>query len=74
MKCFLRYEADSLEDAEECKSITEAKREYRLTAKELYSYGQSISATIHVAKTIEEVAEYPDYVLSFDGAVVCERT
>lgn len=74
--CFLRMGDDYLEDATRCHSIRDAIEEYREVAEELNGYEQKIEASIHIAKTMDEVAEYPDYVLSLGprGGVKVETT
>lgn len=64
MICFLRMANDYLEEAEKCSSIAGAVRAFEHTARELARYGQYTEAAIHIAKTLDEVVEYPDYVLS----------
>ena len=75
MKCYLRYQADYLADAEACRSIAEAKAKFHQTAQQLDRYGQKIEATIHIAPALSEAAEYPDYLLSLSpkGKLVCEE-
>lgn len=74
--CFLREGRDYLEDARKFRSIGEAKDAYLRSACELAGYGQRHEASIHIAKTMEEVVEYPDYVLALgpNGGLKCERT
>jgi len=73
--CYLREGSDYLEDAVRFKSIYEAKEAFFITAKDLDRYGQKHEAAIHIADTMDEVVEYPDYVLSLGprGGLVCER-
>lgn len=73
--CFLREGSDYLEEARKFRSIQDAKHAYLRSATELEGYGQRHEATIHIAKTWDEVVEYPDYVLSLTnrGALKCER-
>jgi hypothetical protein len=75
MKCFLRFEADSLDDAEECSSIAQAVRVFEIAARECDRYGQKLEATVHIADSREELAEYPDLLLRLGarGGVVRER-
>ena len=72
--CFLREGSDYLEDARRMPSLAAAKEEFRLAAEELIGYGQPHEATIHIAKTKEELVEYPDFVLSLGprGGLRCE--
>lgn len=73
MKCFLV--TGYLSDAIEYPSIKEAKADYEYSARQLDNYGQKLEATIHIAKSIDEVSEYPDYCLSLSprGALHCQR-
>jgi hypothetical protein len=61
---FLRIDNDPLELARFYKSRAAALQVFRAIAEELAGYGQSCSATIHMAPSISELAEYPDMVLS----------
>lgn len=74
--CYLREGSDYLEDATRFNTIADAKESFRRAAKDLDRYGQKHEATIHIADTMDEVVEYPDYVLSLGkrGGLVCERT
>lgn len=63
MKCYLQY-ADGYADYEPMQSISYAIGQYRATMEELARYGQRIEASIHIAKTIDTVDEYPDIVLT----------
>jgi len=76
MKVYLRIGDDPLEDAQPHRSKAEAIAAYADVARELARYDQRIEATIHVAKTAEELTEYPDWVLTLSprGAVVVTRT
>lgn len=70
---FLRFADEYLEDAQGFKTLREAREAYEEVAEELYRYGQAIEATVHVAKCIDEVAEYPDCLFSYeDGRVIKE--
>lgn len=73
--CFLRMGNDYLEDAQKWNSINAAKMEFLFTARDLARYDQTITASIHIAPTLDEVVEYPDYVLSLGpkGGLNCER-
>lgn len=62
--CYLRYESDSLDNAEMHASMASACSKFLKTAKDLDRYGQRIEASIHIAAAKEELNEYPDYVLS----------
>ena len=74
--CYLREGSDYLEDAVRYHTISDAKASFMTTAQELDRYGQKHEAAIHIADTLDEVVEYPDYVLSLGkrGGLVCERT
>ena len=74
MKCFLRIGDDCLEDATQHKSLAQAESAYRKVAEELGRYGQAIEATIHIAKTINEVVEYPDFVLTYEDDCVIKSS
>ncbi|PRZ56368.1 hypothetical protein BX589_10118 [Paraburkholderia fungorum] len=64
MKTFLRYESDTLEEAKPFASKREAVEAFEATARELIRFGQKIEASLHIAASIDELAEYPDFVLS----------
>lgn len=61
--CFLRWLNQYPGEGDKHLSIASARRSFALSARELWRFGQSISATIHVAPTREECDEYPDYVI-----------
>lgn len=61
---FLRIGSDFLEDAAAYRSKASAVAVFAEVAKELAGYGQAVEASIHIAPTRDEVAEYPDFVLS----------
>ena len=70
---FLRYADEYLEDAQGFKTLKGAREAYEETAEELYRYGQAIEATVHIAGSIDEVVEYPDFLLTYeDGRVIKE--
>jgi len=75
MAYFLRMGADYLEDAVKHGTKAGAIAAFRETSDELDRYGQSITASIHIADTMEEVVEYPDFVLERGprGGVKVER-
>ncbi|PQV53425.1 hypothetical protein [Paraburkholderia sp. BL21I4N1] len=75
MAYFLRMGADYLEDAVKYTSKAGAIDTFRETSDELDRYGQSITASLHIADTMEEVVEYPDFVLERGprGGVKVER-
>ena len=74
-RLYLRIGDDSFEAAAEHSSLRDAKAEYREVAEELDRYGQRIDASVHIAESRDECAEYPDYVLSLGprGGIRCER-
>jgi len=57
------------------RSIGEAKEVFLKAATELHRYGQGYEAAIHIAKDLDQINEYPDYVLSLGkaGGLHCER-
>ena len=63
---FLRMGDDTLDDVERYPTKAQAVMAYKNVAKELAQYGQAIGATLHIAPTLDAVAEYPDFVLSLD--------
>ncbi|MCA8287549.1 hypothetical protein [Burkholderia vietnamiensis] len=75
MAYFLRMGNDYLEDAVKHGTKADAIAAFRETSDELDRYGQSITASIHIADTMEEVVEYPDFVLERGprGGVKVER-
>lgn len=64
VRCFLRSGSDALEDAQPFDSKKEAIEQYQRDAYELARYGQTHVASIHIADTVGELTEYPDFVLS----------
>ena len=75
MNCFLRMGEDHLNCAMEFFTIGDAKHAFLETARDLDRYDQRIEASIHIADSVEELSEYPDYVLSLGprGGLKCER-
>lgn len=75
MRCYLRIDSDTLEEAQAYPSIKAAVDVYTATATELAGYGQECVASIHLAITREDLQEYPDFVLSLGpkGGVRRER-
>lgn len=71
---WLRLGDDCLDDARRYPSRTAAVVAFREIAQELWRYGQRIEATVHLAATRGELAEYPDWVLSVGprGGVVID--
>lgn len=75
MKTYLRLGSDYLEDARRYRSKAAAIEAYRATAEELDRYDQPIDGSLHYARNKEELAEYPDFVVSMGprGGVKIER-
>lgn len=46
------------------RSVTAACAAFKISADAMGRFGQTIEASIHIAKNRNELAEYPDYVLS----------
>lgn len=74
-KYFLRMGSDCLSDAKPYKTKKAAIEAFSEVALDLGRYGQSIEATIHIAPSIDDVNEYPDFVLSLGpkNGIKCER-
>lgn len=72
---YLRYQQDALEDAQGYRSKAAALDAFERTARELDRYGQAIEATLHIADSKDDLAEYPDFVLALGprGGLRCER-
>lgn len=75
MKVFLRSGSDYLEDAKPFDSKAAAVCQFQRDAEELDRFGQKHEASIHIADHIDQVAEYPDFVLSLGprGGVKIEK-
>lgn len=75
MAYFLRMGDDYLDQAVKYSSKAGAIDAFRETSDELDRFGQSITASIHIADTMDEVVEYPDFVLERGpkGGVKVER-
>lgn len=75
MIVYLRFAEEYLEDSKRFESKKAAIDYFAYTARELARYDQKIAATLHVGKSLDEIAEYPDFVLSLGprGGIVCER-
>jgi hypothetical protein len=73
--CYLRIGNDSIGAVTRCESIRAACEEFRGIAEGLARFGQEIDASVHIAPTRDEVAEYPDLVLSLGprGGLRVER-
>ena len=62
-------------DGYECYlTLAAAVEVYREAAQELARYGQEHSATLHLANCRDEIAEYPDWVLTLSKRGVVQRT
>ena len=72
---YLREGSDYLENAKKYKSKRAAIDAFAETAKELAKYDQKHEASLHIAGEIEQISEYPDFVLRIGprGGVVVER-
>lgn len=64
MRCYLLYAGSPHDEPIPFRSMSEAKDDFWVTAKELDRYGQAITASSHIAPTLSHMSEYPDYVLS----------
>lgn len=64
MRCYLFYAGSPHDEPIPFRSMAEAKDDFWVTAKELDRYGQKCEATLHIAPTLLQMSEYPDYVLS----------
>lgn len=75
MNCYLRLGDDYLSAAKRFRSIAAARAHYLGIARSLVRHGQRIDATVHIAPSRDEVAEYPDLVLSIGprGGLRVER-
>jgi hypothetical protein len=72
---YLRVGDDYLEDAVPYRSRAAAVAAYADEARQLARYDQRLEASIHIADSMDEVAEYPDFALSLGprGGVRVER-
>ena len=75
MPCFLRYSTD-YDEYERHATKADACAAFSETAEELDRYGQRIEASLHMAPSEDEIAEYPDFVLSLGprGGLVVQST
>ena len=57
-------------------SLKDAKAQFLRDAKELARYGQVYEVSLHLASSVEQIQEYPDYALSLGpkGGLKCEKT
>ncbi len=76
MICFLCFANQHHVEFERHASIGDAKAAFLEAARELDGYGQTIFASLHIAKSEDLVQEYPDFVLSLTkrGNLKCEST
>ena len=72
---FLRLGADDLDQARPYRTRAAALAAYAYTARELDRYSQDLIASVHVAPSRDQLAEYPDLWLSLGprGGVRVER-
>jgi hypothetical protein len=72
---FLRIGSDYLEEAAAYRRKSSAVAVFAEQARELARYDQRLEASIHIADSRDELAEYPDFVLSLGprGGVRVER-
>jgi hypothetical protein len=75
MPYFLRHQGDAEPDPTPYAAKRHAMAVYEGTARGLYAYGQTHTATMHIADSLATVAEYPDFVLSLGprGGIRCGR-
>ncbi len=71
---FLRIGNDYLTDAEPHRTLADAKSAFLCVALELDRYGQEIEASIHIGTDLDDIVEYPDFILSLrrNGRVLCQ--
>lgn len=74
--CYLRIGADTLDEATQYHSVAAACGAFSVVARDLWRFGQSIEASVHIAPDRDHVVEYPDFVLSTGpkGGITKERT
>ena len=72
---YLRLGSDDLDQARRYLTRSDAVAAYAYAARELAEYGQALDASVHLAPSRAELAEYPDLVLSLGprGGVRVER-
>jgi hypothetical protein len=61
---YLRLGSDDLDQARPYRTRADAVAAYSYAARELAQYGQDLDASVHLAPSRAELAEYPDLVLS----------
>jgi hypothetical protein len=72
---WLCLERDTLEQSSPHASLKLARDEFERYARPLERIGQMLTASVHLAPTRKEIAEYPDFVLSVGprGGIKVER-
>lgn len=72
---WLCLERDALEQSSPHASLKLARDEFERYAQPLERIGQMLTASVHLAPTRKEIAEYPDFVLSVGprGGIKVER-
>jgi hypothetical protein len=72
---YLRIGDDDLGRARSYRTRADALAAFGHVARELARYGQDIGASVHLAASRAELAEYPDLVLSLGprGGIQAER-
>lgn len=72
---FLRMGDEYVIEAKPHKTKKSAIEAFSEVAIELARYDQKIEATIHIAPSIDDVNEYPDFILSLGpkNGIKCER-
>ena len=72
---YLRMGDDDLDQARRYRTRADALSAFGYAARELARYGQDLSASVHLAASRDELAEYPDLVLSLGprGGIRVER-
>lgn len=75
MIIYLCFAGDYLSDSKRFESKKAAIDHFTDTARELARFDQKIEASLHIGKSLDEISEYPDFVLSLGprGGIVCER-
>lgn len=75
MIIYLRFASDYLSESLRFESKKAAIDYFADTARELARFDQKIEASLHIGQSLEEIVEYPDFVLSIGprGGIVCER-
>ena len=75
MKTYLRSGDDPVESAQPFHTKAAAIRHFQRDAEELANYGQRHEASLHIADHLDQVVEYPDFVLSLGprGGVRVEK-